>query len=222
MIAFVISRNRLTLLKQTMDYLFKHDVITPVIVDNGSTYAPLLRYLENAPCRVEFLARNHGSRVLWNSDLLDEYVPSSGEYIVTDPDLDMSGVPNDWLDELREGLRRHDVPKAGIGLRIDDLPDTDVARQVCEWEAPHWAHPLDGGRFYEASTLTTLCLCRNREHTFKSVRTGPPYVARHVPWYYTSAADLPEDELYYMQTVHPEKWNYWTIRLRRELNVKPL
>lgn len=219
MIAFVISRNRLTLLKQTVDYLAGFDTIELVIVDNDSTYEPLLEYLHGAPCNVVFFGENYGSHVLWDTGILDKYIPCGDEYIVTDPDLDMSEVPDNWLDELMEGLRRYDFPKAGIGLRIDDLPDTNIARQVREWEAPHWAYPLDSGRFYKASTCTTLCVCRTRGCDFPSVRTGPPYVARHVPWYYTSAADMPEDEIYHMQAAHPRKWSYWTRRWREELGI---
>ena len=96
----------------------------------------------------------------------------------------------------------------------------EIAKQAKEWEAPNWAYPLDDGRFYKASTATTLCLCRTSEHVFPSVRTNAPYLARHIPWYYTDLKDLPEDEVYYMKTVYGKKWNYWSSRVADALGVK--
>jgi hypothetical protein len=215
--AYIISHNRLALTVNMANWLA--DFAEPVIVDNDSDYPPLLEYYETCPYIIIRLSTNLGSGAPWEAGIVDDY--SSGEsYLVTDPDLDMTGVPNDWLEELQIGLDRHpSVTKAGIGLRLDDLPDTEIAKQAKEWEAPHWAYPLDDGRFYKASTATTLCLCRTSEHVFPSVRTSAPYLARHIPWYYTDIEDLPEDEIYYMKTVYGKKWNYWASRIADELGV---
>jgi hypothetical protein len=214
--AFVLNYNRLTLTRRMVDYLANFDELDLFIVDNNSTYEPLMEYYAETPHSVIHLPENYGSWVMWSSGILDGLVPEGELYLVTDPDLDMEGVPDDWLGELKEGLK-HGFGKCGIGLRIDDLPDTEIGRQAREWETPHWAHPVENGRFYKASTLSTLCVCQVRELTLPSVRTNTPYLARHTPWYYTSLKEVPEDELYYMQSVEPEKWNYWTVRLREEL-----
>jgi len=219
MIAFVISYNQLTYTKQMALWLAQFEELEVVIVDNCSSYEPLHWWLDRCPFEVFYAGKNYGSRVVWKSGVLDEFVKPGHRYIVTDPDLDPSELPNDWLDVLEEGLNRHDfATKAGVGLEINDLPQTPITQRVVKWEEAHWAYPLDD-MYYKASTSTTLCLCRTREHEFPSVRTGHPYVVRHLPWYYRSAAEIPEDVLYYMRTADPVKWNYWTAMQREEFRL---
>lgn len=212
--AFVINYNRLTYTRQMADYLSTVNGIDRLlIVDNDSDYPPLLKYYETTRHEVLVLKENMGSSAVWHSGVLD-YYEIHGNFIVTDPDIDATSLPKDWVNELQIGLDRYpDILKAGIGLRIDDLPDTPLAEKARAWEKPHWAYPLDNERFFRASTSTTLCLCRNRTHDYPSVRTGPPYVAKHLPWYYACKDDIPEDELYYMDKIG-DKWNYWTKMMR--------
>ena len=50
---FVISYNRLTCLKLLVDYLCKHGYVKNiVIIDNASTYAPLLEYLDSVQVKM--------------------------------------------------------------------------------------------------------------------------------------------------------------------------
>ncbi len=215
--AYIISRNRLTLMVNMANWLA--DFVEPVIVDNDSDYPPLLRYYETCPHKVIRVNANLGSEVIWKTGIVDDH--SSGEsYLITDPDLDMTGVPNDWLEELQTGLDKHpSITKVGIGLRLDDLPDTEIAKQAKEWEASKWAYPLDDGRFYSASTDTTLCLCRTRDHTYEAIRTAAPYLARHIPWYYTDVESIPEDEIYYMKTVDRKQHSYWSLRIADMIGI---
>jgi hypothetical protein len=142
-----------------------------------------------------------------------------GNYIVTDPDLEIDHIPKDWLNELQEGLALHtDVAKCGFGLMIDDLPDTEIARQARGNQGMEWSHPVNGGRFYKASIDTTFALYRTRVHDFRSLRTGPPYLARHATWYYTCIEDIPEDELYYLKSARPG-WSYWPGRIKEVLKL---
>ncbi len=213
--AYIISRNRLTLTVNMADWLA--DFVEPIIIDNGSDYPPLLKYYETCPYKVIRVGKNLGSGVPWDGGIVDKYSPGE-DYLVTDPDLDMTGIPEDWLEELQTGLDRYpSITKAAIGLRLDDLPDTEIARKARKWESSCWITPLDGGRFYRADTATTLCLCRARKWVVKSVRTNAPYLARHVPWYYTDVAKLPEDEIYYLKTIDKTKWSLWSLKLAKKL-----
>lgn len=216
--AFIINYNRLTLPAALADYLADCPDITPVIVDNHSDYPPLLEYYEHTPHKVERMKMNYGCPVVWESNLLDKY-NLSGHFVVTDADLDISAVPKDWLHVLETGLDKYKFAcKAGFSLRISDLPDTNIGRKARSYERGHWNTPLPGG-FYRANIDTTFCLCRTRLHDFPAVRSAPPYEARHVPWYYDSIDNIPEDELYYIKSTGGS-WNYWTKRIAEELGIK--
>jgi len=45
-------------------------------------------------------------------------------YVVTDPDVvPAEGCPQDWLAYLGKILDESDSPKAGLGLRTDNIPE---------------------------------------------------------------------------------------------------
>lgn len=220
-IAFIINHNRLALPKRMADFIADSPGATPVIIDNNSTYPPLLEYYETCPHKVLRLDRNWGNCVVWagpppRGSILDHF-GLDGHFIVTDPDLEIDHMPKDWLHELEVGLE-YDTPrswKSGFGLRIDDLPPGVEHRQTLEW-----SRPVLDGRYYLSGIDTTFCLCRTRLHSFAAIRTGKmPYLARHAPWYYQRVEDLPPDELYYLKSITPGKWNWFSGELKIKLGL---
>lgn len=210
-IAFLIVWNRLDLPRLMADYLAETGDVEPILVDNASDYPPLLDYYEHTPHRVERMRRNWGNCVVWTSGLLDTY-GLDGNFIVSDPDLDLSGIPKDFLHRLQAGLDRYPwACKCGFGLEISDVPDTEIGTLAKGWERINWTASLDG-LYYDAPIDTTFCLCRSRLHDFRAVRTGRPYVARHVPWYYPP---IPPDEQYYFQHIRRD-FNYYSDRIRQQ------
>jgi len=208
---FIINRDRLTLPSRMADYLADCDGVYPVIVDNGSTYPPLLEYYETTPHVVELTGGNGCSTVMWYNVPLREKYDISERFILTDPDLILDGVPRDFLHLLHLGLDKYSwAEKAGFSLEIDDLPNTEVGRAARAHETGMWSNRLDG-QFYKAIIDTTFCMVR-KIHDFPAVRTARPYTAKHAPWYYTSLDDIPPDELYYMERSHPQS-NFWVKRI---------
>jgi len=198
--AFIINFNRLDLPRNMADYLIDCDV-EPVIVDNNSTYPPLLEYYKTCPHKVERLNSNMGNNAVFLSGVLDKYGLNESRFIMTDPDLDLFGIPKDFLHILHLGLDRHSfATKAGFSLEINDLPDTEIKSKVLEWEAGNWSKRLDE-YFISAYIDTTFALYRRCFMDFPAVRTVRPYTAKHVPWYYTKG-NIPEDELYYLNECH--------------------
>lgn len=202
--ALIINYNRLTLPAAMADWLAARGC-EPVFVDNKSDYPPLLDYYHNCPYMVMHLNRNYGHRVVWSPEAtILSRLAITGRYIVTDPDLDLSGVPDDMLEVLNEGLDRYpEYKKCGLSLEINDLPDNlhvNHIRDNCE--ARYWTAPLDG-EYFNAPIDTTLALYRADARSYflyDSLRTNRPYTARHVPWYFTKLADMAEDEQYYFKT----------------------
>lgn len=201
----IINYNRLTLAKQLADWCAAHG-LEPVFIDNNSTYQPLLEYYHSCPYLVMHMNRTWGHKVVWES--YAQVLPRlgiTGRYIVTDSDLDLSGVPADFLEVMNEGLDKYSTfGKCGLSLEINDLPDNEAVQKIkhgCEQR--YWLTPLDE-MYFNAPVDTTFALYREtaRLYFHEAIRTNRPYTARHVPWYYTDLASLPADEQYYFKTAN--------------------
>lgn len=201
--ALIINFNRLTLPAALADWCAAHG-LEPVLVDNASTYPPLLEYYHRCPYLVMHLNRNYGHKVAWIPEAsVLQRLNIEGRYIVTDPDLDLTGVPADFLEVMNEGLNKYKgFDKCGLSLEINDLPDNAAIQAMAQnCEARYWQKPLDK-QYYYAPTDTTFALYREGVNLYShsAIRTNRPYTARHVPWYYSYVESLPEDEQYYFKT----------------------
>lgn len=192
----VIVRDRVTYLQQCLTSLEASGAQLDIhLVDHGSTWPPMLDWLHSCRFPVHWCGPRP-PRALWEWDGLPGIVRDS-RYVVTDPDLVLD-CPDDWLCRLSDELRP-EVVKVGLGLRLDDLPDTPVAAAAVAWEAPFWTAHTPTGRAFRAPVDTTIALYQPltispgfRLHP--AARMAPPYLARHLPWYAT--ADTAEDVHY--------------------------
>lgn len=200
----IILRNRLTLAVNLADWCHSKG-LDPVFIDNGSDYLPLIQYYDKCKYQVYRLGANYGHTCVWlpELDILNK-LGITGRYIVTDPDLDLSGVPDDFLTVMNKGLDKYEVDKCGLSLEIEDLPNSDEGNFIrYKCEAKYWKSPLDN-EFFHADTDTTFALYREgvNHYSHSAIRTNRPYTARHVPWYYTDFNLLPDDEQYYFRTAN--------------------
>ncbi len=195
MTVFVNNRDLLTWPRAMAEKLCETAEV--IIVDNASTYPPLLDWYAACPFEVIRLTDNVGHRAPWLTGIIDRR--ASDWYVVTDPDLDLSLLPDDWFSRLQElSLRYSWASKVGLGLRIDDLPDdSPVKEDRVDWESRFWIDPLEPG-VYRAGVDTTFALYhRDRApFTWDDVRTDAPYLARHLPWYVTPETVTPEFRYY--------------------------
>jgi hypothetical protein len=195
----IINFNRVTLSSALADWVFKRGC-EPVFIDNASDYKPLLEYYATCPYEVVRMDKNYGKDVVWDQGLLNK-LNITGEYILTDPDLDLTGIPDNFLKVLREGLSRYpQFDKCGFSLEINDVTDRSVYFQnmpIKEWELQFWCNPMDS-QYFNASIDTTFALYKTDKFSFNALRTNRPYTARHIPWYYDQRK--PEDEIYYCKT----------------------
>ena len=193
------SRDRLSGLERLVAWLRAAGYLNIAILDNQSTYPPLVDYLRGIESEVVVLRspRNLGPRALWSSGLIG--MVADVPFIYTDPDvLPVEECPADAAVKLFDLLSMHPhATKAGLGIRIDDIPDTyEHKAEVQAWEANFWRRPL-AGNCYDAAVDTTLALYRPGSwHQLEAVRSGPPYVVRHLPWYADSSMPSPEDRYY--------------------------
>lgn len=197
--ALIIVFNRLQLPIKLATWLFNRGV-EPVFIDNNSDYPPLMEYYHNrCPYKVMHMNKNYGHTVVWNPETtIFQRLGITGPYIVTDPDLDLSGIPDDFLSVLEEGLKKYpQFDKCGFSLEINDCPDTGFG--PADWEKQFWQKPLDE-MYFDAAIDTTFALYKTPTFSFNSIRTNRPYTCRHMPWYYSNFEDMPKDEQYYFRT----------------------
>jgi hypothetical protein len=199
-------RDRVAPLKKLVGWLERHGHQRIVLVDNASSYPPLLRYLERTKHYVVRLDRNTGHLAPWESGVIDTHIGADEYYVETDGDVvPESFCPGGVLDLLREILDRYpEHCKAGPGLRIDNLPRwSSHRREIMRWERQFWESPIaavpDGWpTLYEAPIDTTFAMYRPSAEPLldKAIRTGFPYVARHEPWYSNAWRPSREDRYY--------------------------
>jgi hypothetical protein len=193
------NRNRYSMLHKLVQWLEAAGTQDIVIIDNASTYEPLLDYYRRSPHSIVRLKENVGYLSFWEMGLDERF--RDQHFIFTDPDvLPVDECPEDYLELFLEGLKEHpDIGKVGLSLKIDDLPDSYAMKaQVIQHEKEHWKAARDK-RFLVAPIDTTFALYRPNTrggYWVPALRTAPPYTARHLPWYVNSST-LDEEEIYY-------------------------
>jgi hypothetical protein len=182
------------------------------IVDNASTYIPLLDYYAKTSHNVIRLKENVGYLAFWEIGIHERF--RDRHFIYTDPDVvPTEDCPKDYLDVFFEGLARYpDIGKVGFSLKIDDLPDGfALKKEVIQHESRFWLKKRDQ-LFFDAPIDTTFALYRPKSrggYWVPGVRTAPPYVARHLPWYINSSAPT-DEEIFYRN--HVSKDASWAMR----------
>lgn len=181
-----------------------HEII---IIDNGSTHRELLQWYKAVPHKVLFL-ENLGHMAPWTSGLVSKI--ETDLYVVTDPDLDLSAVPDDALNHLADILSRYpQVGKVGLTLKTDDIPhESPYFQHVSDYEQSMLATQVIDNLFISAPVDTTFALYDRRilsEYKICGVRALAPYTARHIPWYIIK----PEGEFkYYLDRAHGTSSSY--------------
>jgi hypothetical protein len=205
------NRNRYGYLLKLIAWLEKNGMTNIIILDNDSTYPPLLEYYKSTRYKVFLTGRNVGPFAIWQIPAMDHYV--TDYYIYTDADV----VPDEstgfeCIRLMYERLRGDiTIDKIGLALRIDNLPDHfKLKGEVIDWESQFWK-VRDGRNFWRAKVDTTFALYAPYAKgggDCKALRTDFPHVAQHLPWYENSDVPQEEDEYY---RAHSEPSNsHWT------------
>lgn len=204
--------NRLTYLKRLIDSLTARGYHNIYIIDNDSTYPPLLDYYKECPYKVFRLDKNIGYLAIWKTDIYKQFWKSY--YVYTDSDMEIDeGCPDSFMQKFIYILEKYPwSQKAGFGLRIDDLPDWYHNKEsVILHESRFWEDEIEDG-IYQAEIDTTFALYRpfsggKADRYQKTYRTGFPYVIKHLPWYADSSSLSSEDEFYINTITQSTHWS---------------
>lgn len=198
------NRDRLTYLNMLITSLEKRGYYNIYIIDNASTYPPLLDYCNNECSYTVFrLSTNVGYTALWDTDLIKRF--RSNYFVYTDSDIVLPNTcPDDIVEVLLSFLRKYPyIHKVGPALAVDDLPKENKKR-VLSTEFNSWKKIISSEpQAYRACIDTTFAL--HRPWCFKhmgvlipQIRVAGPYTVKHMPWYETKS-NIPEDSLYYKE-----------------------
>tara|TARA_R110000868_G_C10889216_1_gene763469 strand:- start:1081 stop:1755 length:675 start_codon:yes stop_codon:yes gene_type:complete len=219
---FIVMYNRLATARKLAEFL-TNTGCEVILIDNKSTYPPLLEWYKQCPYKVHMLEHNYRERAFWDSKLFEEY--KDEYYIVTDPDLDLTGIPLDYLEVLKHGLDNNkDIMKCGVSLRIDDLPINTYTREIKNFEGKYWVNKDKVGNWVAGVDTTFAMYDRKRQgkgwgdgdRFYQATRLPQPYTARHVPWYMNEESLIKSsEELYY----HKNCNNQWASIFKREFKI---
>lgn len=205
--------NRLETLKILIRDLEDRGYFNIFIIDNQSTYPPLLEYYHQCDYRVFRLKKNMGFKALWKSGLWYRFF--RGYFCYTDSDLSLvPECPENFMERLYELLDKYpEVHKTGLSLKIDNLPDHyDRKQEVLEWESKFFRLEKERNVFI-APIDTTFALYRpfsrrgKRDGSDEMLRVGHPIQCEHLPWYINSQNPTNE-EMYYNESIRkPTHWS---------------
>jgi hypothetical protein len=209
---YITSRNLLSVVDLANQIYAQRGVTGITVIDCGSTFQRLYRRYATLPTSIEIHgADNLGPRAAW---ALFQPVPP---YVVTDGDLCIADWPTDGLLRLKEiALEHPECVKVGAALRIDDLPENKITKQVVAHESQFWQRPL-GNDLFSADIDTTLAVynVNNWGGYGPAIRHGG-LQARHLPWYIDPLNPPPDYRHNLTQDDHIP-CTHWTDKLRQAL-----
>lgn len=222
---YINNFNWLTSTRELADFFSDVPGVEVIIVDNASTYPPLLDWYSETDYKIVRLDQNIGAHAPWHCGAVLPPVVhrafwGNDFYVLTDPDLSLSGCPKDVLNVLTKGWQSHsNIIKVGLSLEINDIPsDALIGAEAKNWESQFWAERL-GANFFNADVDTTFALYSinvTSAQAQKAIRSDRPYTARHLPWYITMENITPEQEYY----INSTKVGSWGKRLQQCLSEK--
>jgi len=226
----IINFNQLHYLEELISFLLRRKFENIIIIDNQSSYPPLLEYYNSIKNQVtiHYLSENLGHKVFYlKPELFNKY--AKGYYFLTDADIVPSeNLPENFPSKMLTILDKYfrAITKVGIALRIDDIHDSfPLKNEVLSWEKQFWMKELEP-QIFKAEIDTTFALykpsyfLREYKDFIKGIRMGGLYTSRHGGWY-KDANNLTEEELYYQSTANSSSsWNFNNSGKMNEAYIK--
>lgn len=196
--------NQLWYCKNTIDQLQRFGLYNFIILDNGSTYMPFVKWMNDCEYSCVINYNNPGPRDFFVNMEIWNKLPDI--FIVTDPDLEYPDeIPSTMVNDLVNIATEKSWPKISLGMTTD--PVEDMYEPVKNWEADYWKNIIaytDGNDpIYEAKTDTTFSIYNKKfvrrvgyigwdGEFFIAPRVCGRYTCKHWGWYYNNP--VPEKE----------------------------
>lgn len=228
---FIISYNRLDCLRKLLEWLGTAESAEPIVIDNGSTYGPLLDWLEqmSRTILVHRFNDNYGPYRVWEQRLFDRHTSQQQPFfLVTDPDVvPIPQCPKDAIPRLVDVWNEFRCARVGLSLRIEGIPDSlPSAADIRRWESSLQTNEIartPAGdrppvRCYDSMLDTTFQL-NHRDMLPPSrgsgaIRLAHPYQADHLGWQ-LDPSHLSEEDRFYWKTASNLASTLEGLRVRR-------
>lgn len=197
------NRDRLTTTKKLVEDLLARNTPEIWIIDNASTYPPLLEWYNQVPSEVRVLKYHNGGHLaLWSLGVINDIKEDWVFY--TDSDIELNPrMPKDYQRIMYEAALEYGHKKVGCAIEINDIPEHYWLRdQVRRNEHRWWLNAL-APDVYLADTDTTFNLNQKADQ-FASIRLAGDFTCRHQPWY-VDIDNLDSEEQYYYD--HYDGWS---------------
>jgi len=208
------NRDLLTWPKEMVNRIKDYeDLDDIIIIDNGSTYEPLLEWYKTKPCTILSYIENFGHTGPWDSGVVQRI--GAPYYIVTDSDLGLESVPNNVIPYLLEKEKSLKLGKVGLGLqwwKVTKQSPYHTHMQI--YEIPRW----DDSKINEDVAVnvaidTTFALYSRDEYFIGGGSTKMPYMARHIPWELTNDDyEANEEFKYYIKHASNSSSYKWFLK----------
>jgi hypothetical protein len=219
----VNSFNQYTYLKNLLEKLESDGFRNFMIVDNNSTYAPLLSYYDelnkSGKAAVILYGENKGPHFFHMKGVYKLF--GSLPHIYTDPDLDYDFLAPTFLTELMTVSEKYSMFKVGPALQIPHSYEIDemmycdqdgVRWGIADWESRYWKEQVDEGLFYPGHIDTTFHLFNPTYFKVGSdlidgIRIGKDgFIFKHLPWYKNKISPKDESDFYANHVTEKSSW----------------
>lgn len=202
------SFNRVTSLKKMVEDLRERGYYNFHILDNNSTYPPLITWYSTQAhlLNIHYMGNNYMQNALFDyksGEFLQSFKGKWPWIVYSDPDLEFNEkMPDDVVEQLIAIAEKYNYHKAGLALRIDDLPLSQWGEANKLWEEKYWMYPIEKD-IYKAQIDTTFCVIKpSNGLIFDAVRVAGDFTCRHLPWY-VDFENLDDEERNFLETSHP-------------------
>lgn len=200
---YLTNMNRLTTTKKMVEDLFILNGDAKInIIDNASTYPPLLEWYDEIKNDVNIIKQetNLGPWTFFYSGHFSKC--EEDFYVYSDADLEINpNMPYNWQEIMIDHINKYDR-KASLVLRLDDIPDDyEFKSNIINHQNVCW---YDTGipDLYKAITDMTFSMDKkSKGHRYDSMRLGGNFACRHIPWY-IDFNNITEEETYYLEHIN--------------------
>lgn len=224
----IINFNQYFYLKKLVDFAKERGFKKIVIIDNASTYPPLLNYYKEIEreITIEKMSENFGHMVFFiNEELYNRY--GKGFFILTDADIEPNeNLPKNFMRTLLNFLLKYNqtATKVGFSLNLKDIPNHySEKKKVLNWEKQFWVNEIQQ-EVYVADIDTTFALYQPnpkkllKKHSdfFKAIRIAGNFTCKHGGWY-INFENLTDEQTYYLQ--HANTSSSWLETKNKNKNL---